>query len=304
MPRPAPAPAFAEKIPFTEWANLHAHLIWIYDGPVEPCWRHGVIASPHLTGWLVRKGRVDVRAGKRELRASAGEWIFPPSGDLWREFSDDAHILSVRFRASWPTGEELFQDGLGVVFPAAEHAELERAARPLARFTASHFPHAYRFLMDEPATLGEHLQLQALFARWLDAAVAALTAQGLVPSRMGRMDPRLLKAVRSIEHRVLSAPLAERELAKEVGLSVSQFARLFLRQFGVGPRAYFERRRHEYAIAALQGSPQAVKEIAFGLGFSSLPHFSAWFRRRHGMSPRELRTRRARDAGPAVAHNI
>lgn len=303
MARPLRPVAISEKIPFTEWANLHAHLIWVYDGPVEPRWRHGVVASPHLTGWLLRRGRVEVRAGKLELRASAGEWVFPPSGDLWREFSDDARILSVRFRATWPTGEQLFQDGLGVVFPAAEYGELERAARPLERFTARHFPKADRFLMDEAATLNEHLKLQALFARWLDAAVTALRAQGLVPSRMGRMDPRLLKAVRSLERRVPSAPLAERELAKEVGLSVSQFGRLFLREFGVGPRAFFERRRHEHAVAALQSSPQAIKEIAFDLGFSSLPHFSAWFRRRHGMSPRQLRVRRPRDIGSAAPHD-
>jgi AraC-like DNA-binding protein len=158
--------------------------------------------------------------------------------------------------------------------------------------------------MEEPATLGEHLQLQALFARWLDAAVAALTAQGLVPSRMGRIDPRLLKAVRALERRVLPAPFAERELAKEVGLSVSQFARLFTRQFGLGPREFFERRRYEHAVAALQSSPQTIKEIAYDLGFSSLPHFSAWFRRRHGVPPRQLRSRPPGDLGPAPAHKM
>jgi len=216
--------------------------------------------------------------------------MFPPSGDLWREFSDDTKILSVRFRASWPTGEDLFDEGLGIIFPAKEHPELERAARPLARFAAGNFPRGYRFLMEEPATLAQHLRLQALFARWLDVAVSALTAQGLTPSRMGRIDPRLLKAVHIIDRRALSAPFGERTLAREVGLSLSQLERLFTRQFGVSPRGYCERRRHEHAIAALQSSPQTVKEIAFQLGFSSLPHFSGWFRRRHGMSPRDFRS--------------
>jgi AraC-like DNA-binding protein len=36
-----------------------------------------------------------------------------------------------------------------------------------------------------------------------------------------------------------------------------------------------------------------VKEIAYELGFSSLPHFSAWFRRRNGLSPRAFRARAA-----------
>jgi AraC-like DNA-binding protein len=282
-------PPLVERIPFTEWANLHAYVIWIYDGRVEPRWRTGVVESPHLTAWLVRKGSVKARADARTLRAVAGQWMFPPSGNLWREFSDDAVILSVRFRASWPTGEDLFTDGLGLVFPAKDHPELERAARPLARFAATNFPHGYRFLPEEPATLAQHLRLQALFARWLDVSVNALTEQGLTPSRMGRIDPRLLKAVHIIDRRALSAPFAERELAREVGLSLSQLERLFTRQFGVSPRGYCDKRRHEHAIAALQSSAQTVKEIAFQLGFSSLPHFSGWFRRRHGVSPREFR---------------
>lgn len=291
----APSPStLVKRLPFTEWANLHAHLIWIYDGAVESRWRKGVVESPHLTAWLVRKGHVKVRVDGRTLSACAGQWIFPPaSSRLWREFSDDALILSVRYRASWPTGEDLFGEGLGIVFEADEHPEIERAARPLARFAAANFPRGYRYLMEEPATLTQHLRLQVLFARWLDVSVEALIAQGLTPSHMGRIDTRLLKAVRLIDRQGLATTISERELAKEVGLSISQLARLFRRQFGVSARTYGEKQRHEHARAALQSSPQTIKEIAFQLGFSSLPHFSAWFRRKHGMSPRALRQQSA-----------
>lgn len=323
----SPHTTLVKRLPFIEWANLHAHLVWIYDGEVESRWRHGVVESPHLTAWLVRRGHVkvglkgktgahqvlsgrrfgdmggtpvgsisrsrpDVRPGKT-LRATAGQWMFPPSGDLEREFSEDAKILSVRFRASWPTGEDLFDEGLGVVFPAAAHPELERAARPLARFAASNFPKGFRFLMEEPATLAQHLHLQTLFARWLEVAVTVLTAQGLAPSRMGRIDTRLLKAVQIIDRRSLSSSLEERKLALEVGLSVSQLTRLFIRQFRVSPRVYCDQRRYEHVLSTLQSSPQTIKEVAFELGFSSLPHFSAWFRRRHGLSPRALRQQSA-----------
>lgn len=295
----APSPTtLVERLPFTEWANLHAHLIWIYDGAVESRWRKGVVESPHLTAWLVRRGSVKVRVDGKLIAAHAGQWIFPPpSTRLWREFSDDALILSVRYRASWPTGDDLFNEGLGLVFDAREHPELERAARPLARFAATNFPKGYRYLMEEPATLTQHLRLQVLFARWLDVSVEALTAQGLTPARMGRIDTRLLKAVRIIERKGLATTISERALAEEVGLSISQLARLFQRQFGVSARAYGEKQRHEHALAALQSSPQTIKEIAFRLGFSSLPHFSAWFRRRHGVSPRAMRRQPLLDRG-------
>jgi AraC-like DNA-binding protein len=279
-----------ERLPFTEWANLHAHLIFIYDGKVESRWRKGVVESPYLTAWLVRKGQVKVRTQGKVLTASAGQWIFPPPSDkLWREFSDDTQLLSVRYRASWPTGDDLFNEGLGLVFNAKEHPELERAAKPLAVFTAKHFPKGYRYLMEEPATLTQHLRLQVLFTKWLDVSVETLIKRGLTPSRMGRIDTRLLKAVHLLEKKGLATTISERTLAKEVGLSISQLARLFRRQFGISARTYGEKQRHEYARAALQSSPQTIKEIAFQLGFSSLPHFSVWFRRKNGVSPRAYR---------------
>lgn len=285
-----------ERLPFTEWANLHAHLIFIYDGVVESRWRKGVVESPYLTAWLVRKGRVKVRTQGKLLTAAAGQWIFPPLTDkLWREFSDDAQILSVRYRASWPTGDDLFNEGLGIVFNAREYPELERAAKPLAVFTAKNFPKGYRYLMEEPATLTQHLRLQVLFTRWLDVSVETLIKRGLTPSRMGRMDTRLLKSVHILEKKGLAATVSDRALAREVGLSISQLARLFRRQFGVSARTYAENQRHEYARAALQSSPQTIKEIAFQLGFNSLPHFSVWFRRRNGAPPRVFRKRSSRD---------
>lgn len=291
MPK-IPSTTLVDRLPFTEWTNLHAYLVWIYDGEIEPQWRKGVIESPHLTAWLIRRGHVTAEAHNRKFTAVAGQWFFPPSTEaLRREFSEDARILSVRFCARWPTGEQLFDKGLGITCEASQHPQLERAARPLAQFAALTFPKGYRLLMEQPATLAQHLRLQALFARWLDAAVCALEESGLTPSRMGRIDTRLLNAVRLIERQTLATIIPERQLAGEVGLSVSQLARLFIRQFGVTPHAYAEQRRYEHALAALRSSPQSIKEIAFELGFSSLPHFSGWFRRRNGNSPRHVRQR-------------
>lgn len=283
------SPRFIDSIPLAEWAYLHAHLIWIYDGPVDPEGRSGSVAAPHLTAWLLRAGSVELRVANRRFNVREGEWIFPPAGQVWRSFSEDARILSVRFRASWPGGEELFSDGLGVRLAAAEYPELERAARPLAAFVRHEFPHPDTHLLNTLATLSTHLHLQALFARWLDVCVSVLTRAGLVPSRMGHIDSRVLRAAQLIERHNLVTPFLEGDLARQLGLSVSQLNRLFARQFGVSSRGYFERRRREYALAALQGSARSIKEVAFELGFSSLPHFSAWSKQRLGRSPRAMR---------------
>lgn len=282
---------FIEQIPLAEWAHLHAHLIWIYEGPVNPRGRSGEREAPHLTGWLMRSGTVELRARNIRLKARAGEWLFPPPGKVWRQFSEDARIISVRYRASWPSGEELFSDGLGVSLRAEDYPELERTAKPLASYVKRLFPNPDVNLLNAPATLEAHLRLQRLFAAWLDASVRALTMAGLVPARMGHIDARLLRAVQIVERHNLAKPFAERALAEQVGLSVSQLNRLFSHQFGVSSHSYYERRRKEYATAALMGSSRTVKEIAYELGFSSLPHFSAWAKRRLGRGPREFRAR-------------
>lgn len=286
----APAPAnFSCRVPLAEWAGLHAHLVWVYDGPVSPQGRHGRVSAFDLTAWLIREGQVVVRLGEQTWRAGPGEWLFPPPGERWQEFSAAAHILSVRFRAKWPTGVDLLPANVGLRIPAARCPDLLRATAPLARFVERRFPSAETDLMQAPATLADYLCLQTLFSRWFETVILILTSEGLVPAHMGKIDDRLLSAVRQLDRQPLAAPVKETTLARAVGLSVSQLNRLFLRQFGVSSRGYFDRRRHQHALTALEESTRAAKEIASSLGFSSLPHFSAWFRRKQGIAPRAFR---------------
>ena len=290
MPDATSPTELLHRIPLSDWTSLHAHLVWVYDGVVSPDGRRGLVRSDHLTAWLIRRGSVEVAMGNRTFTASAGQWLFPPPGERQQTFSDDARILSVRFRATWPTGEDFFQEGLRQALPAKRHPELLRAAAPLARFVRDHFPGATNNLMQQPATLAAHLHLQTIFARWFEIVVTTLMDEGLLPSRIGAMDARLLSAVRALDGAPLTTRMSEGKLAAFAGLSVSHLNRLFIRQFGVSSLGYFERRRYQHALALLESSPHSVKEIAFELGFSSLPHFSAWFTRRHGVSPRGFRS--------------
>ncbi|WP_438483313.1 helix-turn-helix domain-containing protein [Oleiharenicola lentus] len=276
------------KTSLAEWANLHAHLLWIYDGLVDPNGRGNVMAYD-ITAWLMRKGSVKVVSSSGTLCAGAGEWLFLPPGKRRQEFSPDAHILSVRFRARWPTGEDIYQGDFGLALAATSHPQLLKAAMPLMRTVAQNFPTSTVDLMQAPADLALHVRLQTLSAKWFEAVVAVFNRFGIQTTRMGKFDPRLLQAVRRLDRQPLSKPICEAEVAMVANFSVSQMNRLFHRQFGVSSRGYFERRRYQHAIASLESSSAAIKEIAFGLGFSSLPHFSAWFRKRNGVSPRAFR---------------
>lgn len=271
-----------------EWASLHTHLLWIYDGPFDPHGQ-GEVTAHDLTAWLLRRGRVKVTLEGQSWTANEGQWFFPPPGRRRQEFSANARIVSVRFRAKWPTGEDFYRAGLGLAVSAKQHKELLRVALPLVRLVSANFPETTIDLMQGPADVGLHAHLQMLYARWFAAVIGVFAHHGIEPTRMGRIDARLLRAVTRLDKQPLSASISEAELAATAKIGVSQLNRLFRRQFGVSSKGYFERRRYHYALSALENSSATIKEITFSLGFSSLQHFSAWFRKRHGVSPRHFR---------------
>jgi AraC family transcriptional regulator of arabinose operon len=110
-------------------------------------------------------------------------------------------------------------------------------------------------------------------------------------SSAGRsMDPRIesvmqLMATRPAESYTLSG------LARQVRLSRSRFAHLFRQETGHSMIESLLNLRLEEASKLLHTSPCTVSEIAFSLGFNSLPYFSRQFKRRFGVAPAGWRQR-------------
>jgi AraC-like DNA-binding protein len=76
------------------------------------------------------------------------------------------------------------------------------------------------------------------------------------------------------------------ELAGAAGLSRAHLARQFASTFGLPPHQYLVQLRLDHAKRALAAGA-SVTEVCYAVGFESLGSFSASFRRRTGMSPRE-----------------
>lgn len=96
---------------------------------------------------------------------------------------------------------------------------------------------------------------------------------------------RLVRA-RDLLHAEASRGPTLDELAGVAGLSRAHLARQFAQTFGVPPHQYLVQLRLDQAKRALAAGA-SVTEVCYAVGFASVGTFSASFRRRTGLSPRE-----------------
>lgn len=83
----------------------------------------------------------------------------------------------------------------------------------------------------------------------------------------------------------LSGDLRLVDLAKECGLSASQFSRAFRRSVGMPPHRWLVQQRIELAKALLRAGEATLVEIALRSGFSDQSHFTRCFSVWTGVSP-------------------
>lgn len=290
--------------PIHVWAGLRTELIWIYEGLVHPLNRRR--QTDHSQGywvWLMQQGSVEVKFGRRVLRAQAGDCLVTPHGLMQQTFSDDARILSLHFSCQWPTGERLFVESGGLVFRLSLHPVFLAKARGLARLVGSLMPVSTDVHFTRQAVpFSSFLLLQRLFTEWLQTFSETLVDLGYTYSAQNQStDSRLLHAVRCMKEAPLSSEFPAEPIRQETGLGRSQLDRLFLQAFGMTTRSYWNRRKLESAKALLTTTVSPIKELGFRLGFKQASHFTKWFHTQTGLNPAAFRTREGvavRASGP------
>lgn len=279
------------QLSLTELGHLTSELVWAHESVLVEPMRSKRYQAPGQSAFLIYKGELKVETDAGAVVVGPGNWCFPHQGPrhLWME--PGGHILTVRFRVYWPGGEPLFNTPIATVFEAASAPRLEKQARVLVRTVDKAIPGAKAGLPWKKTDLLTYFRFQRAFDAWLYVYVDTMLRLGAVPSRLAKTDPRVLKVVAWLDELPLDHTLKEAELLAECGLSSSQLNRLFAQQFSVTPHQYFENRRLTRAKTLIRSSPSAIKQIAYEVGFGSLPAFSRWFRQRTGQSPREFRQR-------------
>lgn len=280
--------------PQVPWDSLHLELLHIYDAEVLP-WGRKVRDVPpdrYYRAWLLREGRGRVKLGGRWHSFAAGEWMIPAPTFTAQEFTDDARLLSLHFRARWPDGRLLFDLAPRVKWRAERYPELEEAALGLLEACRRPGPPpgggpAY----PENLTLDQHLHMTETFRRWLRVLCARMAASGVEPVAPAAMDERVRAGLRWLDQLPLDARFREPLLAERLGLSVIHLNRLFAREIRLSPAAYLERRRWERASYLLLNTSRSAKEIAYELGFCAPSYFATWVKNRSGKTPLQFRRR-------------
>jgi AraC family transcriptional regulator len=232
----------------------------------------------------VRHGVNFVEAGSFRLRTT-GAWcevgvdsVFVTSPGL--EFScahDEEHPSDCCFSVSY--SDEAVESARSSVTPSGLE---DVAVRPLTNRLA--------FLRRSLRTCapGDEARTEALAGALLWSLSNETTRQPLFrPERLTWYAARVERAKALMEARY-AEPLSLSTLARDAGVSVFHFARIFAELEGRPPHRFLSDVRLAHANARLRDGA-AVTETCFAVGFGSLSHFVTMFRRRYGVRPTELR---------------
>lgn len=103
--------------------------------------------------------------------------------------------------------------------------------------------------------------------------------------------PRLRDIWQKLQ-RDMARPYAIHDLAREAGLSVSQFNRRFRAAFGQSPKQTQIDARLQRAAYWLTSTDRRISTIAYAPGYANVSSFTNLFRHRYGMTPSAYRAQK------------
>lgn len=108
-------------------------------------------------------------------------------------------------------------------------------------------------------------------------------------------EPKHVANAKDYVHAHFHERLTMHETARQVGISPFYFCRMFRKVTGLTFTEYVSRVRVEKAKERLGDRSVRIGEVAYAVGFQSIPHFDRMFKRYAGSTPHDFRSERQRD---------
>ncbi|MFW5830397.1 MAG: AraC family transcriptional regulator [Planctomycetota bacterium] len=223
----------------------------------------------HHLLYVVQQGCIDAQLADERVLVPAGSalWVAPHTAHEFEALDTRQQIVLFHSRFSVPTrlafpAWQLFADTQALEAQASDLLDAFRHAPPLREQRL-------------------RLQLAVLFNRLAERSGQARQQPGL-----DRQQRQLLESW--LANHIRHDPLPS-DLARELHLDPSWFARLFKRSYGLSPRSWLKRQRIRHAAALLEASDEAIGAIAERMGYSDIANFSKQFKAVMGSSPARYR---------------
>ncbi|MBL9142724.1 MAG: AraC family transcriptional regulator [Verrucomicrobiaceae bacterium] len=274
------------------WSQLRLEWLWVYDGmvPVTGVWSDEIVVPASV--FFVVEGEGRIQADGRKSVVRVGDAFLAAAGVRRQWFAHGTRLLSVGFRASWPSGMNLSAKGLNCVVSGADMKSLAKATRRLfrtihGRKTMVGFRDAVKAA---PVSFAEWARQDAAFRAWFAEYVATLSSRGVFASEVARTtDERVLELMRRLDHWPLDEVLDGSRWVEGLPFGVRRAEQLIGKQLGITPHQHLMRRRLDLARSMLTNSTNSIKVIAHRIGLRHASHFTKWFRRHVGVTPLSYR---------------
>jgi len=283
----------SQNLLYNDWLNLNLHLFWCYDGKIGQGQATTGTSISHTDysnsgAWLIRKGWARVEYDNEIHTAGPGQWLIVKPCQRKQTFAADSEGLSISFDARWPDGSHLFDEGLCTVVEADDYPALEKKAKPIVKAVKQIAPLTWDARACQTDLAG-FMKMQSVLCEWMTELGDVLRTNNVQHSGQVGVDERVMQAVRLINSHELGEPLVIEDLGASIGLSANHLVRLFQKDLQQTPIHYFEKMRLEHAVSRLKLQDVRIKEVAVELGFTYLSHFSKWFKKQTGKSPRDFK---------------
>ncbi|MEP6847939.1 MAG: AraC family transcriptional regulator [Acidobacteriota bacterium] len=243
---------------------------------------------------LMRRGAFAKHFGKRKVTADVNQAVFFSNNSVYRI----SHPTECGDRGTTFTlAPRILNDIVREIDPGVD----EHPEQPFAFVTGPCDTKLF-WRHRELVQRLERADWEPLEHLWVDVATLQLVADVLgsafeskqkpAPSRRSSTNAdhaKRAEAAKAFLAVNIAEPVMLNEIAREVGASPFNFARIFLQQTGLPVHRYLTLLRLRSALERISDGEDDLTVLALDLGFSSHSHFTDVFKREFGMTPSEIR---------------